>query len=94
MEAVDLIADQVRRCESARMKFLCCPEAVLGDLAEYASAPSEVAFDAREGELETGLSPLDAVACSIEKVHEAGFQGVLRAHHHQPVILDALLQQL
>lgn len=33
MESLGLIADEVRRCESARVDILCCPEGILGGLA-------------------------------------------------------------
>jgi hypothetical protein len=45
MEAIGLIADQVKTCESIGVEFLCCPEGILGGLADYASRPYEIARD-------------------------------------------------
>ena len=49
MEAIGLIAAQVKACESIGVTFLCCPEGVLGGLADYASRPYEIAIDAQGG---------------------------------------------
>ena len=57
-EAIDLIAVQVRACESLGAEFLCCPEAVLGGLADYASRPYEIAIDVRSGQLQQALEPI------------------------------------
>jgi len=57
-EAIDLIAVQVRACESIGAEFLCCPEAVLGGLADYASRPFEIAIDMRSGQLQQALEPI------------------------------------
>jgi hypothetical protein len=38
--ALRLIRGQIARCESAGVEILCCPEAVLGGLADYASHPA------------------------------------------------------
>ena len=51
IEAIGLIAAQVRTCESIGVNFLCCPEGVLGGLADYASRPYEIAFDVQSGQL-------------------------------------------
>jgi 5-aminopentanamidase len=34
MEALELIGDRVRWCETEGVDILCCPEAVLGGLAD------------------------------------------------------------
>jgi predicted amidohydrolase len=57
-EAINLIRDQVRSCESAGVEILCCPEGVLGGLADYASRPSDIAIDVEGGQLEAVLAPL------------------------------------
>src|SRR2546423_11843049 len=57
-DAIDLIAVQVRTCESMGVEFLCCPEGVLGGLADYASRPYEIAIDVREGQLQRALAPI------------------------------------
>ena len=58
MDAIALIREQVALCESANVKFLCCPEAVLGGLADYAEQPSTFAIDVARGQLEKVLAPL------------------------------------
>ncbi len=44
MEAVNLIGERVRWCEEKAVEILCCPEAVLGGLADYAEDPAAVAL--------------------------------------------------
>ena len=58
LEALPLIRAQVERCESAGVEILCCPEGVLGGLADYAADPAAMAIDARGGELDRVLAPL------------------------------------
>jgi len=55
-DALDLIANQVRTCESAGVDILCCPEAVLGGLADYAPRPRDIAIE--RSQLQQLLSPL------------------------------------
>jgi predicted amidohydrolase len=64
---VDLIHEQVRSCESAGVDILCCPEAVLGGLADYADNPRDIAIDVYSGQLARLLEPLasDAVATIV-----------------------------
>jgi predicted amidohydrolase len=56
--ALRLIRGQVEWCESAGVEILCCPEGVLGGLADYASRPAEIAVDVEAGELDALLAPL------------------------------------
>src|SRR6185503_12680751 len=58
MEAIDLIREQVDRCESAGVEILCCPEGALGGLADYAAQPTSIAIDVEGGRLNTVLTPL------------------------------------
>lgn len=58
MEVLGLIRHQVRRCESAGVEFLCCPEGVLGGLADYSERPAEIAIDVEGGQLREILAPL------------------------------------
>jgi predicted amidohydrolase len=58
MEVLGLIGDQVRRCESEGVEILCCPEAVLGGLADYSERPAGIAIDVEGGELREILAPL------------------------------------
>lgn len=58
MEAVGRIAERVRWCEAEGVEILCCPEGVLGGLADYAARPAELALDVEGGELAEVLAPL------------------------------------
>jgi predicted amidohydrolase len=55
---VSLIREQVDRCESAGVDILCCPEGVLGGLADYVERPASMAIDAGSGQLADVLAPL------------------------------------
>jgi predicted amidohydrolase len=58
MEALERIRDRVKWCEREGVDILCCPEAVLGGLADDAECPADIAIDVEGGELETLLAPL------------------------------------
>jgi len=58
MEAVELIRRRVEWCEAAGVEILCCPEAVLGGLADYAARPAAFAMDVESGQLRAMLAPL------------------------------------
>jgi len=58
MEAIALIREQVDRCEAAGVEILCCPEGVLGGLADYALHPAAFAIDAGGDRLDRVLAPL------------------------------------
>ncbi|MGQ0733200.1 MAG: carbon-nitrogen hydrolase family protein, partial [Acidobacteriota bacterium] len=58
MEAIGLIAAQVKACEAAGAEILCCPEAVLGGLADYSDRPAELAIEVAGGQLRALLGPL------------------------------------
>lgn len=57
-EVVGLIREQVDWCESARVEILCCPEGVLGGLADYATQPDAFALNVEDGQLNAVLAPL------------------------------------
>ena len=57
-EVLGLIRAQVDWCESNGVEILCCPEGVLGGLADYASRPADIAIDVEGGQLHALLSPL------------------------------------
>ena len=57
-DIIDVIREQVRHCESADVEILCCPEAVLGGLADYSSRPMSIAIDVEAGQLDETLAPL------------------------------------
>jgi 5-aminopentanamidase len=58
MEAVELIRKRVKWCESEGVAILCCPEAILGGLADYSPQPAEFAIDVERGQLGAVLAPL------------------------------------
>ena len=58
MEALELIRDRVKWCETEGVDILCCPEAVLGGLADDAECPVDSAIDVESGQLEVLLAPL------------------------------------
>ena len=58
MEAVELIRKRVDWCEAEGVEILCCPEAVLGGLADYAACPADIALDVTSGQLSAVLAPL------------------------------------
>jgi predicted amidohydrolase len=55
---LDLLAEQVEACESGGVEILCCPEAVLGGLADYSTRPHAVAINVENGQLGDVLRPL------------------------------------
>ena len=56
MAALALIADRVKWCEREGVAILCCPEAVLGGLADDAQCPADIAIGAER--LDALLAPL------------------------------------
>ena len=58
MEAIELLQTQIAVCEDEGVEILCCPETVLGGLADYSDRPYELAFNVESGQLEEFLSPL------------------------------------
>ena len=58
LDALGLMRKQVERCETEGVSILCCPEAVLGGLADYSEHPSQFAISAEAGLLESTLAPL------------------------------------
>jgi predicted amidohydrolase len=78
MEAVGLIRERVWWCEAERVEILCCPEAVLGGLADYAENPAAIAIDVERGELHAVLSPLASeTVTTIVGFSEAAGDGAL-----------------
>jgi predicted amidohydrolase len=58
MDAIGLIRKQVERCEAEGVAVLCCPEAILGGLADYGADPARFAIAADSGRLGSVLAPL------------------------------------
>jgi len=59
-KATGLISEQVAWCEANSIEILCCPEGVLGGLADYSNRSDEIAIDTASGGLETLLTPLSS----------------------------------
>ena len=58
MAALQLIRNRVKWCETEGVDILCCPEAVLGGLADDAQCPDDIAINVESGQLEALLAPI------------------------------------
>lgn len=58
MDAIDRIGRRVKWCETEGIEILCCPEGILGGLADNATPPIDFAITASNGQLESMLAPL------------------------------------
>lgn len=58
MAALELIRRRVSWCEANGVEILCCPEAVLGGLADDAPRPADFALHVASGQLAAVLAPL------------------------------------
>ena len=58
MDALGLIRTRVEWCETEGVAILCCPEAILGGLADYDEYPTRFAIAADAGRLDSVLAPL------------------------------------
>ncbi|HEX6040313.1 hypothetical protein [Longimicrobium sp.] len=56
LDALEHIRARVRQCEAEGVRVLCCPEAVLGGLADQHAHPARFALAAEE--LDDVLAPL------------------------------------
>jgi predicted amidohydrolase len=67
MDALALIREQIAICEAAGVAIVCCPEGILGGLADYAPDPMTIAIDVDGGQLDEVLAPLasDTVATIV-----------------------------
>jgi 5-aminopentanamidase len=57
-QVISLIREQVDWCESQGIEVLCCPESVVGGLADYAGRPADIAINVEAGQLHALLAPL------------------------------------
>lgn len=57
-EVLRLVQSRIAQCEAEGISILCCPEAVLGGLADHAPDPTHFAIAAATGQLEAMLAPL------------------------------------
>jgi len=60
--AMDFIREKVAWCEAQDISILCCPEAILGGLADFSDEPNRFAIRTTEGELDRVLTPLKSTA--------------------------------
>src|SRR5882672_10477801 len=58
MDALGLIRTRVEWCQAEGVTILCCPEAILGGLADYSAHPAQFAIAADAGRLDLALAPL------------------------------------
>lgn len=58
MSALELIRERVSWCEANSISILCCPEAILGGLADYSDNPIQSAMRMDNGQLAAVLAPL------------------------------------
>ena len=67
MDMLELVREQVRHCEALGVEILCCPEGVIGGLADYCAHPREIAMSVDDGQLSNVLAPLasDTVATIV-----------------------------
>jgi predicted amidohydrolase len=89
MEALARIRDRIGQCEAAGVSILCCPEAILGGLADYAEQPDACALS--RAELDAMLAPLASdTVTTIVGFTERGSEGRLHnsaAVYHNGSIL-------
>ncbi|MDQ1391239.1 MAG: 5-aminopentanamidase [Acidimicrobiaceae bacterium] len=59
-DGVRLVTEQLAACEFAGVEMLCCPEALIGELANESDgdSPAVVAVGVEDGELAEVLAPL------------------------------------
>jgi predicted amidohydrolase len=57
-DAFDSIRDAVKACEAQQVDILCCPEAILGGLADYAPNPRARALETSGDRLTRTLTPV------------------------------------
>lgn len=65
MDAISMIGERVRQCEAQGVGILCCPEAILGGLADDAARPADFALSVGSGELLARLAPLASRAVTV-----------------------------
>jgi hypothetical protein len=73
-EVIDVIQERVAWCELVGVSILCCPEAILGGLADYSENPARFAIRTDDGHLSKVLASIasDLVASIIGFTELAG----------------------
>lgn len=64
-EAIPYIKTQIERCENEGVEILCCPEAILGGLADDCQNPEKMALNIEKGHLDKHLAPLASKSVSL-----------------------------
>lgn len=76
MDALDLVRERIAWCEQEGVSILCCPEAILGGLADYSDNPAALAIPTDQ--LASVLAPLASPAvASIVGFTELADDGAL-----------------
>jgi 5-aminopentanamidase len=57
-DVLELMREQIAVCEAQGVEILCCPEGVLGGLADYTDTPLDFALEVESGQLHKVLAPL------------------------------------
>lgn len=78
MDAMGLVRSRIRECEAVGVELLCCPEGILGGLADYADDPRQIAIGPQLGEIRSVLAPLASdTVTTIIGFTELGADGLL-----------------
>jgi predicted amidohydrolase len=78
MHVLDLIHERVHQCEEEGISVLCCPEAILGGLADFRENPTRFAIRSDTGQLASVLAPLTSdTLTSIVGFSELATDGAL-----------------
>jgi predicted amidohydrolase len=89
--ALRLIRERVDECAHRGVEILCCPEGILGGLADYAQRPHDIAIPTGGGALEAFLEPLaSSTVTTIVGYTEIDGQGRLynaAAVYHRGAVL-------
>lgn len=62
---IGLIQKQIKKCETGGVDVLCCPESILGGLADNVERPADIAINSVNGDLERIVGPLSSNAVAV-----------------------------
>jgi predicted amidohydrolase len=95
-DAIELIRMQIRRCEIERIRILCCPEAILGGLADNHPEPSRFAIATHTKMLKNALAlfvptnnGLPAKSASAEVITRARKRDIATAAENKMWVIRA-----